>query len=542
VKPDPDLRARIYLQDPLISTGRHRGLTEIRLPGEAWLGAGPTTSRIEVVDHDAGRGVTHPPAKPRPDRSGFDTGRGRPDRSFRHHQVNVWAVAARTLGLLEDPSVFGRRIPWAFPGGRLRILPHADVEENAWYDRDSGALHFCYFEGVRGPVYTCLSHDVITHELGHAVLDGLKPLYNELDSPDVAGFHEYFGDALAMVSALTLDEVVEEVVRDRPARLGARNLVSDIALEFGSRGRGHRPLRSAANRRRMADLVHDWEEHDYSEVLSGAFYDVLRALYSDELPRARAARGRGRRDASDAVAALVAAANRTSRMMLRALDYCPPAGLTYRDYARAVLRADEVAYPVDERGYRELVLGVLRARGVVASRADAAAERRLANEQFRAYDVDRLAATPTDAYVFLDANRELLGIPRRVNFEVANLYRTRKVSAGGYWPPREVVVEYRWSEEIGLRGPGYGVLDGERFPLWCGGTLVFDGDGNVLHHVARAAGDARKDRLRRYLRWLVAEDAFEMRGAHAGRRISLEIAGGPVRAVWNPRLRHAGRA
>jgi hypothetical protein len=218
-------------------------------------------------------------------------------------------------------------------------------------------------------------------------------------------------------------------------------------------------------------------------------------------------------------------------MLLRALDYCPPAGIDYRDYARAVLRADEVAYPIDDRGYRRLALGVLRARGVLRGRADAAGPERLTNDRFRPYDVDRLAATPTDAYVFLDANREVLGIPRKVNFEVVNLYRTRKISSGGFFPPREVVVEYGWSEDVLVRGKEYGVISGERVPLWCGGTLVFDADGNVLHHVSKGATDGRRDRLRRYLRWLVEEGAFEM-------KMRVAHARGRARVVREPRMRH----
>lgn len=95
--------------------------------------------------------------------------------------------------------------------------------------------------------------------------------------PDMAGYWSWVGTEIL------------EIPEDEP------NLVSDIALEFGSRGRGHQPLRSAANRRTLRDLRKNWEEHDYSEVLTGAFYDILRRLYADALPRAqKALKKRGR--------------------------------------------------------------------------------------------------------------------------------------------------------------------------------------------------------------------------------------------------------
>ena len=73
----------------------------------------------------------------------------------------------------------GRRITWAFEGNRLIVLPHAGFGENAYYDRASKSLQFYYFNGPNGTVYTCLSSDIVNHEFGHAVLDGLQPYYYE---------------------------------------------------------------------------------------------------------------------------------------------------------------------------------------------------------------------------------------------------------------------------------------------------------------------------------------------------------------------------
>lgn len=528
------VHARIYVQDPMIASAGTHGLADVLLPGEAYLGAGPRTSRVEVVDRDFDLGRTHPPALPLRSRDGFAVGGGPPATNHKFHQVNVWATITRTLEILEEPSVLGRPIPWAFAGGRLLVHPHAHREENAYYDRDARALVFGYYEARRKTVQSCLSHDIVTHELGHAVLDGLKPLYDEIDSPDQAGFHEYFGDALAMSSALTLRDVVIAAVRARPRRLPLRNLVSDIALEFGSRGEGGRPLRSAANTRRMRDLRGNWEEHDYSEVLTGAFYDLLRALYDDAVPRQLRFFKKTRIDGQVVVAALISAARRTTRMMLRALDYCPPAGITYRDYARAVLRADEVAYPVDDRGYRRVACDVLVRRGVLRSRADGAPEMRFTNQQFRPYDVDQLSATRSAAYAFVDANRELLLIPRDVDFRMLSLYRTRKVSAERFYPPREIVIEFGWPHAVALDRSVRKLLPGVDGNLWCGGTLVFDSVGNVLHYVAKLATPQRVRRYQRYLKYAadngLLADRFTVRPREGG-----------VRLVRAAARRHAGR-
>jgi hypothetical protein len=65
---------------------------------------------------------------------------------------------------------------------RLRIYPHALREENAYYSRNHMALLFGYFNAQGSDVGTTLpgarvfcavSHDIITHETTHALLDGL---------------------------------------------------------------------------------------------------------------------------------------------------------------------------------------------------------------------------------------------------------------------------------------------------------------------------------------------------------------------------------
>lgn len=545
------IKAEIYLQDPLVAEQRPRiGIHEIELPGESVVGAGPTSARVAVVDYNADLDAVFEPARLKADGTGFVVGRGEPRDDLLFHQVNVWAVINHTLAELESEHIFGRRIPWAFDRGRLLVLPHAGYWENAYYDRSTGALHFFYFEGRDGkPVFTCLSHDIVTHELGHAVLDGLKPYFNEVSSPGTSGFHEYFGDALAMTASLFHRELVVDVA-GRLGGLGGRNIISGIAAEFG---RAVQPgvygdlsehyLRSGDNSLTMDDLEGVFEEHDYALVLVGLYYDLLKTFYEvnlKEIKGRRAARG------NDRVRALMRAAKITARMTLRALDYCNPVDLSYADYARAIVRADAVAYPVDTTGYREIATRAFLERRIVHERSELDVQIPIRNSRLRDLDVERLGASKTDAYHFVNANRWELRVPAEANLELVDVCRTSKKSAADFRLPQETILQFVWPERFRISGARFGAMSGADVTLWCGGTLVFDREGNVLHYSLKENTAERRKTLSDYMAYLIREGYFSLddgeRGLGArgqgGNVVVGRMEGGVLRMSKSAAFRH----
>ena len=499
-----EVRVKILPKDPLVA--RRDGLWPVEEDLEfakGTVGSGPTGPRAVVVDYNADLDVRFAPAQILKDANGF-RGIARLSNSrilddFRFHQVNVWAIVERTLGLIEDDYALARPIPWASGLGRLILLPHAGYQENAFYDRGTGALHFFYFEGPDGkPVYTCLSHDIVAHELGHAVLDGLKPYYNEVTSPETAGFHEYFGDAMAIMAALSTREIALLVTRGGPTLLPPKNVVSAIASEFGAALYGNEGyLRGAWKKRTMGQLRGTFEEHDWSEVLTGVYYDLLQWLYREHRKRIVKEKKKpdtGGQSAYYSMVALNRAATVTASVMFRGLDYCPPVDLRYQDYARAVLRADEVAYPVDDFKLRATLSRLFWERGIKPPPSDESQSAHI-NDVLRGQDISAIAGTSAGAYRFLDAHRKDFGIPFDANFSIASVYNTKKLSKSGYRPPREQIIEFVWSEDVRLDGQRFGALAGTILPLYCGGTVVFDSNGNFLHLSVVAADDERKRQL-----------------------------------------------
>jgi hypothetical protein len=116
-------------------------------------------------------------------------------------------------------------------GNRLVAVPDEGVDLNAYYDRNG--LHF-FHGSVRGTtVYSGESPDVVCHELGHAVLDAVKPQLWDAASIEVAAFHESFGDISAILSNLQLASMRDEVLTETDGQVATASRLSRLAEDLG---------------------------------------------------------------------------------------------------------------------------------------------------------------------------------------------------------------------------------------------------------------------------------------------------------------------
>ncbi|TFV77528.1 hypothetical protein E4P39_06015 [Blastococcus sp. CT_GayMR19] len=277
------------------------------------------------------------------------------------HQVNAFAVAGHTLRAFEE--ALGRQIRWRH-GGPLVIRPHAFEGANAYYDGMSPSLNFGYFRSpIRSAtVWTCLSHDIVAHELGHAVFDSFRPLFLYSVELDAAALHESLGDLLALFSALEHPPVVERIFADSGGDMRRPTLVSGLAEEFGIglRGSGTAYLRSALEGPSYEDAAK--EPHARSTVWTAAVYDILVELVDAVLEADYPDPG-GRRDFEAFKQAVVTATRRLRRMTLRALSYAPPTGVTMPVLARMVYEADQRLFPNDALS-RDIAQRIFERRGL----------------------------------------------------------------------------------------------------------------------------------------------------------------------------------
>ncbi len=497
----------IYVQDPMVAEYEPAtGIQEIEVSWEPGLSDGPTNSRFAVVDYNSDTGKLVPPAKWNAKGWVFEGVDGQPltaddPSSYQFHQVNAWATVQRVLDFYESPWALGRPIPWGFEGNRLIIVPHAGLGKNAFYDRKSKSLQFYYFGSEAEPRFTCLSHDIVAHETGHAVLDGIRPHYLDLSSIETAAFHEFIGDLTAILLALDNIDVRHHVANVSGADLTKDTTISALAEEFGQYLEGRKFLRSANKPLTMPDIAGSTSAHHNSQVLTTAMFRILTRMAQEYTKENERRRKVGEKEVT-AFQALYWAYSSFRRISLQPLDLCPPADVRFIDYARAVLHNDRLTNREDKKDYRKIIAEVFHEWGLCqkteaeheAGKCDLDYRNPLHQGDLIVADIGSIARSRTSAYHFLDDNRDDLLIPHNQDIVVADLYDTNKYDAAANRLPREIVLEYLWREPVVLAGAEFKQFEGQSVPLLCGGTIVFDGRGNIISWFRKPGTEVAADR------------------------------------------------
>lgn len=526
---DPSVRPRGTL---LTSTAR---ITAERLMD------GPCGARIKVVDYDASRDRLYLPMQGGYQRGDawLDPFKGQAAAGLldnpHFHQQNAYAIAMRTLGHFE--SALGRRVNYGFDGHQLHIAPHAFADANAYYQRENRCLSFGYFPGPGGrQVYTCLSHDVVAHEMTHALLDGLRPRYIDPSSPDQAGFHEGFSDVVALLSVLTDKATVESVLAKQGLVSSKRSLIAPGALTLpalkasallglaeevgasipnGSATALRRSVAMVPSKRWLKNPEYE-EPHRRGEILVAA---VMHAFLSVWVARIGGLGpvARGRYDGQRVVEEGVTAAQHLLTMCIRALDYAPSTDLQYVDYLSALLTADKETVPDDTKyRYREVIRKSFDAWGiqpVSQPRRDGCWEPLGVRVSYRNLRFEALRRNADEAFRFLWENFKALKLARDAYTEVQAVRPIARVAPDGLIV-HETVVDYQ--QILTVRGHELGALGLERpfelptsreVRLYGGGVLVFDEFGRLKYSIGNNVLNTRRQQAR--LDYLAREGFFE---------------------------------
>ena len=296
------------------------------------------------------------------------------------HQQMVYALCSKLYSQFEQ--ALGRSIAWGFDSskqnGRLLLRPHAkEIGANAAYEKDLKRISFGYFaapekgagrNAPNGHVFTCLSHDIISHEFTHALLDGLRSHFSVPTSNDVLGFHEGFADLVALFQHFTYRELLEKELRRCDGDLDHSMILANLAEEFGRNTQGG-PLRCAITTK-VVPYSPDMEVHEMGSVLLCAVFEAFRRVFQRKTePFLRLAyRPPSGYMVSELAGFLASKASELASqflsMCIRAIDYCPPVDLQMGEFLRALITADHELVPDDPMGYRDALISAFAERGI----------------------------------------------------------------------------------------------------------------------------------------------------------------------------------
>lgn len=394
--PRPPVRPlKIYAFDPMVGLDR-RTRVSVDTRNEP-LQPGPMGARIAVVDYDASQGCFYVPVDLDDSailmQGGIDHSEGDP----RFHQQMVYAVASRIIEIFD--RALGRPVDLPeVPGDKkprpLRLMPHAFKGANAFFSPDLGMILFGYFPAgasdqganIPGqPIFSCLSLDVIAHELTHALIYRLSPpkLINS-EHPDTHALHEGLADLVPLLHRFSLESVVRDEIQRTRGLFDVSSRFCQIAIQFGhATGMGH-ALRTVtkAESRQYGTL---FEPHERGALLISAtleaLFDAYRAQVQDLLGIAGVSALAGGDLHPDLVNRLATEASRAATslltMCIRAFDYLPPVDVSFGDFLRAVVTADWELAPDDPRGQRAALIEAFSKRGIYATGARSLAEESL---------------------------------------------------------------------------------------------------------------------------------------------------------------------
>jgi hypothetical protein len=384
---------QIFAFDPMIARTERRRLT-LEIANEP-LSKGPLGARIQVIDYDGVTGKLYEPVDLDHPAVLMNDGLSPTESDPRFHQQMVYAVTMKTLENFE--IALGRKLRF-YRGRPLRLFPHAFIGPNAFYDPESVSILFGYFEADRddpGPnlpgqtVFSCLSHDIIAHEVTHALVHRLRPSFTDATNRDVLAFHEGFSDIVAIFQHFSFRDVLTDTIQKTRTDLRSYEPLIQLAQQFGYAAGLGRSLRSALgpdddgkpDPKLYRTLL---EPHDRGSLMVEAVFDAFFATYQRrirDLIRI-ATGGSGVLPAGDLHPDLVnriakeasKSAQNVLTMCIRAFEYLPPVDVTFGDFLRALVTADYEAVPEDEAGIRAAMVEAFRLRGIYPEGATSLAE------------------------------------------------------------------------------------------------------------------------------------------------------------------------
>jgi hypothetical protein len=262
-------------------------------------------------------------------------------------------------------------------GNTLPVIVDDGVDLNAFYTRgdfkDAPGLHF-FHDAVAGRTFfSGESPDICCHEMGHAVLDAIRPQLFDAQTIEAPAFHESFGDMSAILSALQVPSFRQEVIRETGGALNRTSRLSRLAEQLGAAIRVQHPdsvdpdcLRNACNSFFYRDPqtlppsapanALSSEPHSFSRVFTAAFLDAMAGMFKLQ-------------GASPTADDLETTSQDIARILVNAIGTAPIVPDYYSQVAAHMVASSQSA-PFDGK-YKDVLRSAFVRRGILSLQAAA---------------------------------------------------------------------------------------------------------------------------------------------------------------------------
>ena len=424
----------------------------------------------------------------------------------------LFVVLTHTYGAWSD--FFGSDFGWQPGFAALPIVPRAGQDFNAYYDRTALKFFYNTDKVANQVVYTSESSDIVAHECGHAVLDAHHPEYWDSLLGETGAFHEAFGDMSALLVTLN-DPVVRAVILgENGGDLAKSNTVSRLAEQlarglydsgFAEAVVSAGALRDSVNKfkykipdtlpgRAPASRLSS-ESHSFSRVFSGAFYDVLVAIY-EQL--------RGENEALSPDAGLAQARTDAGHLLAQGLILAPNGDAPFKTIASSMIMAEEQNF---DGKYFDVLKKAFTARRILKA-SEANALKKTGGGGHTQTSALGNARASVGVPLTVDPTSLRIGEDLPSGFRVAMQAPRREFRLVEERPQRGVgrVLHYTSGREMELKGKQLGVARGAVVDVSDSLAVQVDREGKVVSSHLHRSDRAHQRRIRDHIEKLVARN------------------------------------
>lgn len=395
--------------------------------------------------------------------------------SAQFDQVNSFNTVFKTVDMME--SLKGSPVKWAFRNPKLGVNPHKREGMNAYYSRNESSVNFFYFksEPLGKTVQTSQASDIVSHEVGHAVLDGMRPGYLGWDV-ETMSVHEAFGDMSAMMYALQDEETRKAVLSENGGDFSKHSMISKLGEEFGKAIVLADSNPNNDDRDYLRSMINDFkyvnpstlpektdpdhlagECHSFSRVLSGALYDMLGDLYDKNISKGLTAEN-----------SLKTANDDLSRLILKSVELAPTHTCKFKDFALAMLKYDNQEFG---GAHSDTIKDSYLNRQILSEKDIADFETHM--NSIPNFSTNTKSSAASIAENFVSSFGGLISVPDGTTFSMEE-------SSDNIYGGKSINMSY--SEELPLNGNNFGKYEGYFVDAKGSLRLDFDNSGKLVDY------------------------------------------------------------